>query len=208
MYQREQEEYVTRKIEEIEDAISFKKSALAWKTLNEVSGRKKSNKAKLKANSEKERIKLWHDHYKELLGKPIAISTNDDINERSEQDITKLDIKTGLFTSYELTKAIKSIQNGKAVGLDEIPAEVLKLESCNSVYSQETIERWREGCILPFPKKENLSLTKNYRGITLTSIVANIFNLMILNRIRPEIDPILRKNQNGFRKIDLHQDKF
>ena len=53
MYQREQEEYVTRNIEEIEDAISFKKSALAWKRVNEVSGRKKSNKAKLKANSEK-----------------------------------------------------------------------------------------------------------------------------------------------------------
>ena len=50
MYQREQEEYVTRKIDEIEDAISFKKSALAWKTVNGlVSGRKKSNKA----NSEK-----------------------------------------------------------------------------------------------------------------------------------------------------------
>ena len=58
MYQREQEEYVTRKIKEIEDVISFKKSALAWKTVNEVSGRKKSNKAKLKANSKKERIKL------------------------------------------------------------------------------------------------------------------------------------------------------
>ena len=49
MYQREQEEYVTRNIEEIEYAISFKKSALAWKTVSEVSGRKKSNKAKLKA---------------------------------------------------------------------------------------------------------------------------------------------------------------
>ena len=176
--------------------------------MNEVSGRKTSNKAKLKANSEKERIKLWHDHFKELLGKPTSISTNDDINERSNQEITKLDIKTGLFTSYELTKAIKSIQSGKAVGLDEIPAEVWKLEdfqkflleSCNSVYSHETIERWREGCILPFPKKGNLSLIKNYRGITLTSIAAKIFNLMILNRIRPEIDPILRKNQNVFRK--------
>ena len=53
MYQREQEEYFTRKIEEIEYAISFKKYALAWKIVNEVSGRKKSNKAKLKANSEK-----------------------------------------------------------------------------------------------------------------------------------------------------------
>ena len=48
--------------------------------------------------------------------------------------------------------------------------------------------------------KGNLSLTKNYRRITLTPIAAKIFNLMILNRIRPEIDPILRKNQNGFRK--------
>ena len=56
------------------------------------------------------------------------------------------------------------------------------------------------GCILPFPKKGNLSLTKNYRGITHTSIAAKIFNLIILHRIRPEIDPILRKNQNGFRK--------
>ena len=134
--------------------------------MNEVSGRKKSNKAKLKENSEKERIKLWHDHFKELLGKPTSMSTNDDINERSDQYITKLDIKTGLFTAYHLIKAIKSIQNGKAVGLDEIPAEVWKLEdfflleSCNSVYSQETIERWREGCILPFPKKGNLSLKK------------------------------------------------
>ena len=91
---------------------------------SEVSGRKKSNKAKLKANSEKERIKLWHDHFKELLGKPTSISTNDDINERSDQDITKLDIKKELFTAYELTKAIQSIQNGKAVGLDEILAEV------------------------------------------------------------------------------------
>ena len=55
MYQREQEEYVTRKIKDIEDAISFKKSALAWKTLNEVSGRKKSNKAKLKISQFRKR---------------------------------------------------------------------------------------------------------------------------------------------------------
>ena len=40
---------------------------------------------------------------------------------------------------------------------------------------------------------------ENYRGITLTSIAAKIYNSMLLNRIRPHIDPVLRKNQNGFR---------
>ena len=44
-----------------------------------------------------------------------------------------------------------------------------------------------------------MALVKNYRGITLTAISAKIYNLLLLNRIRPKVDPILRRNQNGFR---------
>ena len=99
------------------------------------------------------------------------------------------------------------MKNGKACGLDEIPTEVWKLEDfhhilldlCNGVYKQESIDQWTEGCLLPFPKKGDLGLTKNYRGITLTAIAAKIYNLMLLNRLRPKIDPLLRRNQNGFR---------
>ena len=108
----------------------------------------------------------------------------------------------------ELLKAVKSIKYGKACGFDEIPVEVWKqkefheilLECCNSVYQQEVISSWRKGCILLFPKKGNLNITKNYRGITLTAISAKIYNLMLLNRIRPAVDPLLRKNQNGFHR--------
>ena len=57
-----------------------------------------------------------------------------------------------------------------------------------------------KGCILPFPKKGDLGLAKNYRGITLTSIAAKIYNALLRNRIEPIIDNILRKNQNGFRR--------
>ena len=53
-------------------------------------------------------------------------------------------------------------------------------------------------CILPFPKKGDLGLTKNYQGITLTSIAAKIYNALQRNHIEPKIDYILRKNQNGF----------
>ena len=57
-----------------------------------------------------------------------------------------------------------------------------------------------KGCILPFPKKGDHELAKNYRGITLTSIAAKIYNALLRNRIEPKIDNILRKKQNGFRR--------
>ena len=41
---------------------------------------------------------------------------------------------------------------------------------------------------------------KNRQLITLTSIIANIHNTIISNRILPTIEIIIRKNRNGFRK--------
>ena len=57
-----------------------------------------------------------------------------------------------------------------------------------------------KGCILPLPKKGDLGLAKNYRGITLTSRVGKIYNALQRNRIEPKIDNILRKNLNDFRR--------
>ena len=120
----------------------------------------------------------------------------------------QLDIKLGPFTQEELDSVLRKIKNRKAAGLDEIPPEVWKtrqfdgilLRHCNAVYNQNPIDRWMKGCIPPFPKKGDLGLAKNYRGITLTSIAGKIYNALLRNRIEPKIDNILRKNQNGFRR--------
>ena len=53
--------------------------------------------------------------------------------------------------------------------------------------------------IVPIPKSGDLSLSGNYRGISLSSIVAKTYNRLILNRILPVLDCHLRTNQNGFR---------
>ena len=50
------------------------------------------------------------------------------------------------------------------------------------------------------PSLSDLGLAKNYRGITHPSIAAKIYNALLRNRIEPQIDDILRKNQNGFRR--------
>ena len=51
--------------------------------------------------------------------------------------------------------------------------------------------------VVPLPKKGDLSLVTNY--ITLTSITVKVYNRILLSRIRDHVDPILRKNQAGFR---------
>ena len=93
--------------------MSNQKSAFAWKVVNDITGRKKNNKSKIKATSGEERIKLWHNHFKYLLGKPPESKSSTITNISNF-----LNIETGIFTKYELEKAIKSIKNGKACGLD------------------------------------------------------------------------------------------
>ena len=53
--------------------------------------------------------------------------------------------------------------------------------------------------IVPLPEKGDLSLMTNYRGISLLSITAKENNKILLNRIRENVEPILRRNQVGFR---------
>ena len=98
-----------------------------------------------------------------------------------------------------------NLRIGKLQGLTRSPPEWktrqfddILLRHCNAVCNQNPIDRWMKGCILPFPKKGDLGLAKNNRGITLTSIAAKIYNALLRNRIEPKIDNILRKNQNGF----------
>ena len=71
----------------------------------------------------------------------------------------QLDIKLGWFMQEELDSVQREIKNRKAARLDAISPEVWKtrkfedilLQYCNTVYNQNTIDRWTKGCLLPFP---------------------------------------------------------
>ena len=65
-----------------------------------------------------------------------------------------------------------------------------------------------KGWILPFSKKGDLGLAKNYRGITLTSIAAKIYNVLQRNRIEPQIDNLLRKTKMTSEEIDPQPHKY
>ena len=59
VYIKEQTEYIQNQIDKIRDSVEDRQSRIAWQTINEVSRRKNTAKAKLKAANQQEEIKLW-----------------------------------------------------------------------------------------------------------------------------------------------------
>ena len=63
----------------------------------------------------------------------------------------------------------------------------------------EKPDQWSERYMKPLPKSRDLSLKDNCTEIALSSIPAKLTNRIILNKIRPKINPHLCPNQIGFR---------
>ena len=51
--------------------VEDKQSLLESQTVNEVSGRKSTSRAKLKGASKEERLQKWEEHFKNMPGKPL-----------------------------------------------------------------------------------------------------------------------------------------
>ena len=127
-------------IDKIRDSVEDRQSRIAWQTINEVSRRKNTAKAKLKAANQQERIKLWKQHFENLLGNPPKIT-----HEPITRIISKqLDIKLGPFTQEELDSVLRKIKNRKAAGLDEFPRKYGRPDNsttyCSDTATQYTIK--------------------------------------------------------------------
>ncbi|WP_353839200.1 reverse transcriptase domain-containing protein, partial [Acinetobacter baumannii] len=58
---------------------------------------------------------------------------------------------------------------------------------------------WKKGHIVKIPKKGDLGLCKNWRGITLLSVPSKVLTRIILDRLKSAIDNRLPPEQAGFR---------
>jgi hypothetical protein len=115
-------------------------------------------------------------------------------------------VNTKAFTWRELDMAIQQLQNDKANGVDEMPAEVLKLQAVRDLllkYVNEYLELNTPLEVLMtqlamVPKKGDLSVVQNFRPVCLVSTFLKLVDRLFLNRLRP-LDEFLRPGQNGFR---------
>ena len=153
-----------------------------------------------------ELLEEWAEYFKELLN--TNSTTNSDEIPPAEQN---LNINTESFTFEEVSKAVKSTKTGKSPGNDyNVTAEALQhggdelIEYLRPIFNivlnhEEAPAHWKKAIIIPVSKKSSKNMG-NFRGISLMSIAAKVFNRVILNRIYDEISSRLRPFQAGFKR--------
>ncbi len=113
----------------------------------------------------------------------------------------------------EVRKALAKAKNGKAVGFDSIPVEVIRNEQAisflhklfNACFQLGRVpDIWNRGIINPIPKSSALDprVPLNYRGITMASSIYKLYCGILNSRlcVWSEANKKLVDAQNGFRK--------
>ena len=208
--------YLENLLKEMQEAERSNHLRRTWEIVNQISGKKRNSdlskvkkKDGTKHDSPIELMKDWTTYFKELLN--VCSTQLDDTN--SIHPATKdLDIDTDVFTIEETLKAINDLKMRKAPGIDSaITPEAIKyggfpiaVQLCkifNRIIADNIApSQFTTSLICPIPKKGDLTQMTNYRGISLMSQAAKLYNRILLNRIRDPIDKILRPNQAGFRR--------
>ena len=154
---------------------------------------------------EDDQLNRWAEHFKETLNRP-----DPEEEETIEDTGFHIEMKRGRITRQEITEAIRQTKGNRAPGEDRITADMLKADPAtsarvleelfNRVWEEEKVpETWKKGIIVKLPKKGDLSVCGNWRGINLLSVPGKIFCRVLLQRMRQTLERILREEQAGFR---------
>jgi hypothetical protein len=139
------------------------------------------------------------------MGRTLYVTP--EINRADEE----LKINLNLPSKTEIKQAVKKLKTAKTSGPDNIPPEALKAKSdltanilhkiYSDIWKNEVMPQdWNIGHLIKLPKKGNLKECKNYRGITLLSVVVKVINRILLTRLLKAVDEKLTEQQAGFGK--------
>ena len=114
-------------------------------------------------------------------------------------------------TAEELETALGKLKRGKAGGRSGILPEMILcggaelwdrlLELMREVWAEkEAVGDWKDAEIVPIPKKGDLRLCDNWRGISLLDVAGKVFARVMQERLQTIAETVLPESQCGFRK--------
>ena len=63
---------------------------------------------------------------------------------------------------------------------------------------QRVPQDWRDALLVPIPKKRDLTVCDNWRGISLLDVVGKVFTKIIQSRLQSVAEEVLPDSQCGF----------
>ena len=110
----------------------------------------------------------------------------------------------------EVEASVKSPKKSKSAGVDKIPSELVQaggeamtdmlLIICNKIWQTgEWPTSWAKSLIMTLPKKGNLQLCQKYHTISVISHPSKVMLRILLNRLKPQAEEIIKEEQTGFR---------
>ena len=114
------------------------------------------------------------------------------------------------LSDLEMEAAMKMLRNGRAVGPDGIPGELLKYggmetataasKALNNMFiKRKLLPQLGEGLLIPLNKPGKVATAENTRPITLLNTLRKATSLAILQRILRPVEAYLPRSQSGFR---------
>ena len=153
--------------------------------------------------SEIQRITLeWEAEYDQFRQ-----NTDSSVNDDSAFELNRP------ITTEEVRRCVTAAKMGRAVGIDNLPNEVLKSDTLipvlktlfNACLEHGVVPTmWYKTIISPILKKDkDYRDPMNYRGISLMSTISKLFSSILNERVVSFLDTneILCEEQNGFRKL-------
>ncbi|CAM4548289.1 unnamed protein product [Leuciscus chuanchicus] len=210
---KERAAYWEELAEEMETAANRKEFRTLYSTIWRLARKNKPLVNNIKDStgkflrSNEERLNRWKEYFQDLLNHPALQGPTADPDPVEDLSTYVDDLEPSL---PELRVAIKSLKNNKAPGVDSVVAEALKhgrevLEGhlnmlLGLIWRTEVIPTaWKWATIIPTFKKGDKSECKNYRGISLLSIIGKVFMKIIHRRMLKRREEAAREEQAGFR---------
>ena len=210
--------WVKEKCKQINDGSMQKGTGQCWKALNEIkrglsktapAAEKMMTKADgTKCTSSEENADVFRQHFENLFDRNPEFSSNfsslPQVNQVFEED-------EDVPGDDEIRDACRSLKDKapgesgllpqlwKALSAEEDTFQILKSLILDFWRSEKSPQQWLTGLLKILPKKGDLSLPGNHRGIMLLEAAYKIVTILLLNRLRPIAEKLDHEQQCGFR---------
>ena len=187
-------------------------SRKAWSTLNNLTGRSRHSPRHCPVSADAIASQLVRNGKYENVDRESSRLISREVSDLWRATTSSSVNISGKFTSREFTAALQRVKPGKAPGPDSICPELIlhagaamKSWLCgflSSCLRQLKIPKvWRRALVVAIPKPSKpVGDPKSYRPISLLCVPYKILERLIYARVEPIVDPLLPREQAGFRR--------